>query len=63
MQRAHRSVVAGVHRLQQVERLGTAHLADDDPLGTHAQAVPHEIAHRDLAGALEIGRPGFEPTT
>jgi hypothetical protein len=56
VQRAHRAVVAGIHRLQEVERLGSAHLADDDALGPHAQAVAHEVAHGDLALALEVGR-------
>ncbi len=37
--RAHRAIVAGVHRLQQVEHLGSAHFADDDAFGAHAQAV------------------------
>jgi hypothetical protein len=31
--------MAGVHRLKQVERLRAAHLADDDPVGPHAQTV------------------------
>ena len=39
-----RPVVAGVHRLQHVERLGAADLADDDPVGAHAQRVAHEVA-------------------
>ena len=60
VERAHRAVVAGVHGLQQVEGLGSAHFADDDPLGTHTQAVLDEIAHGDLAFALEVGRAGFE---
>ena len=34
-----RAVVAGVHRLEHVERLGAADLADDDPVGPHAQAL------------------------
>src|SRR5690606_21608132 len=41
----------------QVERRRSAHLADDDPFRTHAQAVAHEIAHRDLALALEVRWP------
>src|SRR5690606_26382451 len=57
---AHGAVVAGVHRLQGVVHLRATHLADDDPLGTHAQTVAHEVAHGDLAFALEIWRPGFE---
>jgi hypothetical protein len=36
--------VAGIHCLQKVERFGSAHFADDDPLGAHTQAVFHEIA-------------------
>ena len=32
VQRAHRAVMAGIHGLQQIERLGAAHLADDDAL-------------------------------
>ena len=58
--RAHRAVVAGVHRLQQVEDLRSAHLADDDALGPHAQAVLDEVAHGDLALAFDVGRAGFE---
>ena len=60
VQRAHRAVVAGVHRLQQVERLGSAHLADDDALGPHAQAVLDQVAHGDLALAFEVGRARFQ---
>ena len=60
MQRAHRAVMAGVHGLQQVERLGSAHFADDDPLGTHTQAVPDQVAHGDLALAFQVRRARFE---
>jgi hypothetical protein len=60
VERAHRAVMAGIHRLQQVEGLGSAHFADDDALGPHTQAVLDEVAHRDLPVALDIGRPGFE---
>ncbi len=49
----------GIHGLQQVERLGSAHFADDDPLRAHAQAVLHQVAHGDLALALDIGADGF----
>ena len=61
VQRAHRAVVAGVHRLQQVERLGSAHLADDDALRPHAQTVANQVAHRDRALALDVRRPRFQP--
>ena len=52
--------MAGVHRLQQVEGFAAAHLADNDPFRPHAQAVAHQIAHRDLALAFEVGRPRFQ---
>ncbi len=61
VQRAHRAVVAGVHGLQQVERLGSADFADDDAFGAHTQAVADQLAHGDLAFALDVGRPGFQP--
>ena len=56
-----RAVVAGVHRLEHVERLGAADLAHDDAVGAHAQRVDHELALGDLAPALDAGRPRLEP--
>ena len=56
----HRSVVTSVHRLQHVERLAGADLADDDPVGTHAKRVLDEVALSDLATPLDIGRPSLE---
>ena len=44
--RRQRAVVARVHGLQHVERLGAADLADDDAVGPHAQRVAHELADR-----------------
>ena len=41
--------MARVHRLQHVECLDAAHLAEDDAVGPHAQRVAHEIALRDRA--------------
>ena len=61
VQRAHRAVMAGVHGLQQVERLGSADFADDDAFGTHTQAVAHQFAHGDLAFAFDVRRAGFQP--
>src|SRR5437773_4055366 len=60
MKRAHRTVVAGVHRLQHVERLSAAYLADDDAVRPHAQRVAHEVADGDLAMALDVGGFGLE---
>ena len=44
--RRHRAVVAGVHRLKHVERFAGANLADDDPVGPHAQRVLDQVALR-----------------
>ncbi len=60
MQRSHRSVVAGIHRLQEVECFRSADFADDDAFRTHAEAVPDQFAHRDLTLALDVGRTGFQ---
>ena len=39
-----RALVAGVHGLEHVERLGAADLAHDDAVGPHAQRVADELA-------------------
>ncbi len=44
---------AGVDRAAELERLGAAHLADDDPIGPHRQHELHEVAQTDLAGTVE----------
>jgi hypothetical protein len=41
--------VAGVHGLEHVESLGAAHLADEDPVGAHPEAVAQELADGQLA--------------
>ena len=56
-----RAVMAGGHRLQHVEDFGAADLADDDSVGAHPQTILDQVALRDLALALEVGRPGLEP--
>src|SRR3984957_2415439 len=61
MQRAHRSVMTGVHRLKQIEGFRSAHLADDDAFWPHAQTVFDQVTHRDLADALKIRRTRFKP--
>ena len=60
MHRGDRTVMAGVHRLQHVKRFRAAHLAYDDPVRTHAQRIPHQIALRHLPRAFEAGRPGLQ---
>ena len=44
VERAQRAVVARVHRLEHVQRLGAADLADDDPVRPHAERVADELA-------------------
>src|ERR1035437_39487 len=60
VERGQRTVVTGVHRLEHVERLTTATLSDDNPIGPHAQRVDHQFADRHTAAALDVGRPGLE---
>ncbi len=60
MHRGHRAVVARVHRLEHVERLGAADLADDDAIGAHAERVPQEIPDRHGALTLDVRRPRLE---
>ena len=61
MDRAHRAFVSGVHRLQHVERLAAATLADDDPVGSHPQGVAHKVANLDRTLALDVGGTGLKP--
>ena len=61
VQRGERAVVAGVHRLQHVERRAVADLADDDAVGPHAQRVAHEVAGGDLAPSLDVRRTRLQP--
>ena len=56
-----RSVVAGVHRLQHVERFLAADLADDDAVGAHTQGVDDELPLADRALAFHVGRARLEP--
>ena len=52
--------MAGVHRLEHVEGLGTTNFADDDAVGPHAQRVPYEIPHGDFATALDVRWPALQ---
>src|SRR5690606_13826206 len=55
-----RSVVAGVHRLKEIEDFRAAYFTNDNAFRPHAQTVLHQITHRDLALAFKIRRAGFE---
>src|SRR5438034_1906548 len=58
--RRERSVVARIHRLEHVERLGTTALADDDAIRTHPECVAEEVEERDLAVTFDVGRAGLD---
>ena len=61
MQGAAPAVVAGVERGQEVDHLGAADLADDQPVGSHPQRLADQRAQLDRARALDVGRPALEP--
>src|SRR5215207_2029223 len=58
--RRQRAIVAGVHRLQHVERLTAAALADDDAVGTHAQRVFDQIPLGNQPLTFDVDGPGLE---
>ena len=60
MDGGHRALVAGVHRLDHVERLGASALADDDPVGPHAEGVLDQVGRGDRPLALDVRRPGLQ---
>src|SRR5207302_2820473 len=60
MEGGHRTVVAGVHGLEHVERLSTTTLTYDDPLRAHTQRVDDQSLDRDLAFAVDVLRPRLQ---
>src|SRR5256884_3220360 len=60
MDRGQRTVVAGVHRLQHVQRLAASAFADDDPIRPHPERVDDQVADADSAAAVDPGRPRLE---
>src|SRR3954454_7767515 len=59
--RGHRAIVTGVHRLEHVERFTGANLAEDDPVGPYAQRVLDEVALSDFALPLDVRGASLEP--
>jgi hypothetical protein len=55
---ARATVVARVQGGEQRADLGTAHLADHEAVGAHAQALADEVGERHLTGALHVRGPG-----
>ena len=52
--------MARVHGLQHVEGFAATNLADDDPVGTHAQRVLHQFALGDFPFSLDVRGPRFQ---
>ncbi len=48
------------HRLNEVQRLAAADFAHDDPVGPHPQRIDEQVADRDAARAVWLGRLGFK---
>ena len=61
MHRGQRAIVACIHGLQHVERFLTAHLADDDVVGAHAERIDDEMALADGALAFDVRRTRLQP--
>ena len=58
-----RAIMAGRHRLQHIEDLAAADLANDDPIGPHTQRIAHQLTRRDFAFAFDVGRARPSRTT
>ena len=59
--RAQAAEMAGVQRLQQVERFRAAHLADQDPIRPVPQRGPEQVGDRDRRAAAPPGRAAPAP--
>ena len=53
--------MAGVHRLEHVQRFAAADFADHDPVRPHTQGVADQVADGNRTAALDIRRPAFQP--
>ena len=53
--------MAGVHRLEHVERFFASDFADDDAIGPHTEGVDDQVPLLHGTFAFNVGRPGFEP--
>ena len=63
VQRAAPALVPGVERGQQVDDLGAAHLADDEPVGPHPQRLPHQVRTVTSPAPSMLGGRASSPTT
>src|SRR5690606_34915292 len=58
----HRTFMAGVHRLQHVERFLTSALAENHTVRAHAQRVLDQVALPDLAMPFHVGGTRLHPS-
>ena len=49
-----------IHRLKHIQCFPAAALPDHDPIRTHTQRVPHQIADRYFSLSFNIRRAGFQ---
>src|ERR1019366_6134521 len=56
----YRTVVAGVHGLQHIQRFSSAHLADHDAVGPHTQRVDDQLTLMYRTFPLDIRRPALQ---
>ena len=55
-----RTVVAGIHGLEHVERFFAANFADDDSVGPHTQAVDDQLTGLNRSFAVGIRRAALQ---
>ena len=53
------ALMTRVESHEEVPQFGTSHLSQDDPIGPHAQALPHQVREGDGTFALGIGGPSL----
>ena len=61
VRRGQRAIVAGVHRLQHIQRLAAAHLAHHNPIRAHPQRVDDQLPDAHFAAPLHVGRTRLQP--
>ena len=52
--------MTGIHGLEHIQGLAAATFADDQPVGTHSQAVHHQVTDVDGTLAFDVGGPGLQ---
>ena len=58
--RGEAAIVAGVHGLEHVQRLGATAFPDDNPVRPHPQRVAYQVARGDFSESLGVIRPRLQ---